>query len=100
VTTDLQREGTASCRLRVPDGYWQSRGQPCRFPPIATDGLYLEVVLTEAHCLEVFVDGPLGRAWSLEMAPLRHQPPALAVTWDAAGVVLYLDEVPVPELLV
>jgi hypothetical protein len=79
--------------LRVPDGYWQSRGQPCRFPPIATEGVYVEVALTEAHCLEVFVDGPLGHAWTLTSAPIANSPPALsiAVTWDRTAVSLYLD---------
>ena len=93
MTTDIRREGTASCRLRVPDGYWQSRDQPCRFPPIATDGVYLEVALTEAHCLEVFVDGPLGRAWTLTSAAITHDPPILrlAVTWDSTAISLYLD---------
>ncbi len=93
MTTDIRREGTASCRLRVPDGYWQSRGQPCRFPPIATDGVYLEVALTESHCLEVFVDGPQGRAWTLTSRPITHDPPAMAitVTWDSVAVGLHLD---------
>ncbi len=98
----LPAEGTLSFRLRVPEGYWQARGEPCRFPPLAGDGLYLEVVITETATLEVFVDGPLGRAWSLETAPLVHQPPALALAliWDAAGVVLYLDGARVAEALV
>jgi len=89
----LPPEGTLSFRLRVPDGYWQAAGEVCRFPPVAADGLYLEVVITERSTLEVFVDGPSGRAWSLETAPLRHAPPALALAlaWDAAGLVLYLD---------
>jgi hypothetical protein len=89
----LPPEGTLSFRLRVPEGFWQAAGEPCRFPPIAGDGLYLEVVITEGRAVEVFVDGPLGRAWSLTTAPVRHEPPTLAIslTWDAEGVVLHLD---------
>ena len=77
----------------MPDGYWQSRGRPCRFPPIATDGVYLEVALTEAHRLEVFVDGPLERAWTLTSAVITHDPPLLwlAITWDSAAMSLHLD---------
>jgi hypothetical protein len=91
----LPAVGTLSFRLRVPEGYWQAVGEVCRFPPLAADGLYLEVVITERSTLEVFVDGPLRRAWSLATARLVHEPPALALAlaWDAAGVVLYLDGV-------
>ena len=83
----------------MPDGYWQSRGQPCRFPPIATDGVYLEVALTETHCLEVFVDGPRERAWTLTSAPITHDPPVLrlAVTWHGAAISLHLDGKQVAE---
>ena len=89
----LPLEGTLSFRLRVPEGYWQAAGEPCRFAPIAGDGLYLEVVITEGRAVEVFVDGPSGRAWSLTTLPVLHEPPVLAISlaWDAAGVVLYLD---------
>ena len=89
----LAAEGTVSFRLRVPEGYWRSRGESCRFPPIAAEGLYLEVAITAEHAVEVFADGPGGRAWTLSSAPVRHAPAALAlaVVWDAAGVVLYLD---------
>lgn len=102
MTTDIRGEGTASFRLRVPDGYWQSRGQSCRFPPIATDGVYLEVALTEAHCVEVFVDGPLGRAWTLTGAVITHDPPVLrlAVTWDSTAISLSLDGKRVAEAAV
>ena len=91
----LPAEGTLSFRLRVPEGYWQTVGEVCRFPPVAAEGLYLEVLITERSTLEVFVDGPLGRAWSLQAAAPVHAPPALALalSWDAAGVVLYLDGV-------
>ncbi len=101
-SVSLPAEGTLSFRLRVPEGYWRAPGEPCRFPPLAGDGLYLEVVITEHWTLEVFVDGPVGRAWALETAPLVHKPPALALAlvWDAAGVVLHLDGVPVAEALV
>ena len=94
-------EGTLSFRLRVPEGYWRTSGEACRFPPLAADGLYLEVVITETGTLEVFVDGPAGRAWSLAAAAPRHAPPALALAlaWDAAGVVLYLDGVRVAAAL-
>ncbi len=91
----LAAAGTLSFRLRVPEGYWRTRGESCRFPPVAADGLYVEVALTGAQALEVFVDGPLGRAWTLTSLPLRRQPAALAMAlaWDAAGVTLYLDGV-------
>lgn len=95
--TEGTPEGTLSFRLTVPEGYWQSRGQPCRFPPIATPGLYLEVVITQDHGLEVFADGPAGRAWQLATEPLTHAPAALAITltWEKPGMTLYLDGRPV-----
>lgn len=95
--TEGPDEGTLSFRLTVPDGYWQSRGQPCRFAPIASEGLYLEVVITEDHSVEVFADGPAGRAWQLTSAPLGHAPAALAIAlaWDTTAMTLYLDGQPV-----
>jgi hypothetical protein len=89
----LPAEGTVSFRLRVPEGYWRSRGESCRFPPIVAEGLFVEVAITAEHAVEVFADGPGGRAWTLTSPPLRHAPAALALAlaWDAAGVVLYLD---------
>jgi len=63
----LPAEGTLSFRLRVPEGYWRTSGEACRFPPLAADGLYVEVVITEAA--------------------------SLALAWDATGLVLCLDGV-------
>jgi hypothetical protein len=89
----LSAEGTVSFRLRVPEGYWRSRGESCRFPPLAAEGLYVEVAITAEHRLEVFADGPCGRARTLLSAPLRNAPAdlAIALTWDKAGMALYLD---------
>lgn len=93
----LGAEGTVSFRLTVPEGYWRSQGESCRFPPIAAAGLYVEVAITAEHRLEVFADGPRSRAWTLSSAPLDHAPGTLALTltWGASGVVLYLDGQPV-----
>ena len=93
MASDVQKEGTLAYDVKVPDGYWETTGQPCRFPTTGSPGIYTETTILGDHTIDVQIDGPLGRFWEIKSKSITDKPKKimLAITWKDDEVKLYVN---------